>query len=376
VRSASNAYFAETISAISLPEASEEFAKHVDSVYDFIKDVPTAAQLDMLRGFQAPVRTALEGFSSDAVVAYVQARETSEHVPPVKVEEFETLASGLPGSDDPQSTYHAETLLRQAWDPSSLPILAGIERVVLVHRLREVIAQTGFTRFEAISTQIDGDLEELDAHVERQDLADPLEWLPAVEQRGEGFFLRLCATEIEAWLQRPSVVAREAELRAGFAAWCAKRNVEANFPGMAYVLLHSFAHLLITSIAIDCGYPATSLRERIYALDGGRFGILIHTGSPGSEGTLGGVVEAGRRLAHHVEHALDRGAFCANDPVCADHVASEPLEDRLLHGAACHGCLLIAEPSCEHRNDLLDRAVVCETVAASGAAFFPALVTI
>jgi hypothetical protein len=134
--------------------------------------------------------------------------------------------------------------------------------------------------------------------------------------------------------------------------------------------------MLIVSIALECGYPATSLRERIYALRNGKYGILIHTGSAGSEGTLGGVVEAGRHLAGHMKHAVKAAFFCSNDPICADHTASSQLERRFLHGAACHGCLLIAEPSCEHRNDLLDRALLSATVATSGAAFFPLIETI
>jgi hypothetical protein len=41
-----------------------------------------------------------------------------------------------------------------------------------------------------------------------------------------------------------------------------------------------------------------------------------------------------------------------------------------MHGAACHGCLLIAEPSCERRNELLDRSLVVPTVDLADAAFF------
>jgi hypothetical protein len=48
-------------------------------------------------------------------------------------------------------------------------------------------------------------------------------------------------------------------------------------------------------------------------------------------------------------------------------------EGRWLHGAACHGCTLIAETSCEMRNDYLDRALVVPTLQDPGAAFFPAL---
>ena len=33
-----------------------------------------------------------------------------------------------------------------------------------------------------------------------------------------------------------------------------------------------------------------------------------------------------------------------------------------MHGAACHGCLLISETSCEQHNEFLDRALVVPTV--------------
>ena len=55
-------------------------------------------------------------------------------------------------------------------------------------------------------------------------------------------------------------------------------------------MLHSLAHMLMTSIALECGYPASSLRERVYAGEG-RYGILIYTGASDSEGTLGGLVD-------------------------------------------------------------------------------------
>ena len=39
-------------------------------------------------------------------------------------------------------------------------------------------------------------------------------------------------------------------------------------------------------------------------------------------------------------------------------------------GAACHGCALVAETSCEMRNDYLDRALVVPVLGLTGAAFF------
>ena len=123
-----------------------------------------------------------------------------------------------------------------------------------------------------------------------------------------------------------------------------------------------------------CGYPASAIRERIYAEqepDGGRFGILLHTGTPDAEGTLGGLVQQARRIEDHLADALRAGALCSNDPLCAQHAPGESMERRWLHGAACHGCTLISETSCEMRNDYLDRALVVPVLGLEDAAFFP-----
>jgi hypothetical protein len=144
---------------------------------------------------------------------------------------------------------------------------------------------------------------------------------------------------------------------------------KANFPGLPYIMLHSLSHLLITAVSLECGYAASSIRERIYAGAAG-YGILLYTGSPGSEGTLGGLVEVGKRIEYHLARALELGSLCSNDPVCAQHEPDNVQEERFLHGSACHGCLLIAETSCERRNEFLDRALVVPTVEGRGAEFF------
>ncbi len=128
------------------------------------------------------------------------------------------------------------------------------------------------------------------------------------------------------------------------------------------------AHLLLTAISLECGYPASSLRERIFAAPD-CYGILIYTGSSDAEGTLGGLVVAAREIRRHMRRALESGALCSNDPVCANHAPARH-DHQHLHGSACHGCLLTAETSCEQRNEFLDRALVVPTVEALGAEFF------
>lgn len=143
-------------------------------------------------------------------------------------------------------------------------------------------------------------------------------------------------------------------------------------------MLHSLSHLLMTAMSLECGYSAASLSERIYcapATDSTPMAaILILTGSSGSEGTLGGLIEQGRRINHHLRRAYNLAALCSNDPVCASHEPGEnDHTERFLEGAACHGCLYIAEPSCEKFNSYLDRALVVPVIGKDPAlAFFGA----
>ncbi len=68
-----------------------------------------------------------------------------------------------------------------------------------------------------------------------------------------------------------------------------------------------------------------------------------------------------------------KSALCSNDPICAQHAPGQSMEERWLHGAACHGCALVAETSCEMHNDYLDRALVVPVLGVPGAAFFQAI---
>jgi hypothetical protein len=282
----------------------------------------------------------------------------------VKQAELEMLLASPEemGEDLPDGEFYARAM---RLEPAS-PFSAAVERIVRVDRLREVTAQVGFTRFEAASPDPQG---ELNLEVRRADLAREIRWLPAIENRGEGVFLAFRADAIRTWLSRHEVKKRGDQFARAFEAWKGTGSSKAVFPGLPYLLLHSLSHLLIHAVSLECGYSASSIRERIYALEGG-YGILLHTGTPDAEGTLGGLVQASSRIEHHLTNAIEMGRLCSNDPVCAQHRPDQMLVERFLHGAACHGCLLIAEPSCERRNELLDRSLVVDTVDALGAAFF------
>ena len=120
----------------------------------------------------------------------------------------------------------------------------------------------------------------------------------------------------------------------------------------------------------EARHLASSIRERIYAIPGVGYGVLLYTGTSDSEGTLGGLIQVDRRIHDHIRNALELGELCSNDPVCAQHMPDNRHERRYIHGAACHGCLLIAETSCEQQNDYLDRSLVVLTVENLGIEFF------
>ena len=370
VRTASNAYFPQIMSVISLPEYDEGLAEKVSSHYASLKTLDDIGVLSQFR-MSPELNAAFDNVDDEDVIAEFQRQKGGGEIEdvPVKSAEFRVLNNGADsiGSNDSRSKFDAETLHRNKWDNDESPLFDSVDNLVLVHRLREVVALLGFTRFEAVNLDKDG---ELDLEVTRAALAESITWLPAVENRGEGVFVSFRKDRIIQWLECPQVIVHGKKLETGWQNWSQERHSKGGaFPGLPYIMLHSLSHMLMTSIAIDCGYPASSLRERVYSGDGG-YGILIYTGSSDSEGTLGGLVEAGRRFSDHLRRALRENLLCSNDPVCSEHVPDTSYEGRPLQGAACHGCLLISETSCEQRNDFLDRAVVVPTVSTPDAAFF------
>ncbi len=369
IRSASNAYFSQVLSVIHIPDKSEELNKAIDLVWEdhlqFAED-----EKDVEKERKRPkVAPALEGFTSAQVWEEIERRKSGAEAPTKKIKqtELETLLD-LPtelAQDVADGDFYATTYAL----PSAPEWLTEkLDRVVLVHRLKEVRTQIGFTRFDSQMADVDGELDIEDLN--RAPLSLEPKWLPAIENNGEGFFISFKASALNEWIQKPGVKERTRQLQRGFENWAKNDRLEnARWAGPRYVLMHSLSHLLITAISLECGYAASSIRERIY-VGPNASGILLFTGSPDAEGTLGGIVQVGRRIDKHLKTALEMGALCGNDPICAEHRPEDTAEERFLHGACCHGCLLIAEPSCEAQNKLLDRALVVPTVGDSDAAFF------
>jgi hypothetical protein len=233
-----------------------------------------------------------------------------------------------------------------------------LDQVVLVRRLREVRALVGFTRLSAPERD---DLQP----VRRVSLTrGSTEWVPAVEQRGEGIFLQLREDMVAGWASAVAGHEHIERLRSAYRQWALDREQtpHANFPIARFTLMHTLSHILIRQVALECGYSSASLRERIYlgTPEAPTAGLLLSTAASDSEGTLGGLVALGewRHLERLLGQALEDALHCSSDPLCAEHVPIYP--SAVLHAAACHACLFASETSCEAGNRWLDRAVLAD----------------
>ena len=361
VRTASNAYFSQVESALTIPSGGPRVHDAVRGQWGILQ-AATEQTLPAFRHIPA-VQAALGGMTDAEVLrAVLDIRLGVKLEPePLREAEFkefmrqpEEKAGDLPGR---RAQFFARRAVREEG------LAAQVEAVVLARKLREVRVQVGFTRLNPVSPNFHGDLE---IGSKMAPLSLSADWLPAIEVMGEGIFIKLDEGMLKAWEERPAVVERSARLRVAFEQYYAERAkvdedyVAPVFPGARFYMLHSLSHLLLTALSLECGYAASAIRERIYfgGEGSGMTGLLLSTGTPGSEGTLGGLVEQGHRLGVHLSRALQLGALCSHDPVCASHDPIQDRADRNLDGAACHGCLYVSESSCEHFNRHLDRALV------------------
>lgn len=366
---ASNSWFPITLSALAIPQAGDPLGQLIQdgwSVFQGITSedmVPIVVQTLKLTGGLPGI----ERHSPADIWAAIEAHRDGGGrdvvgEADIKGPEWAVLTAAEPPADWPHF------MSRKVDAPPGFD--ARVARVLLLERLREVNALLGFTRVEAPEETGDPDERPQMAGLARR----KPDWVPASQVHGEGVFIQFDEAALRAWEARDGVRRVDAMLAAGHGGWRNARHLDPNegYPGIRYAMLHTLSHLLIRELALECGYNAASIRERIYAEATGanpQAGILIYTAAADSDGTLGGLVDLGRpeNLGRLLRQALHRAKICSSDPLCSEH---DPGKDRSLHAAACHACALVAETSCERGNRYLDRSLLVRTLAPWDAAFF------
>ena len=381
IRTASNVYFPQQLSALALPEPMTA-QKRVEPVVVKFGKADTFEKFVMLRSMLNDEDVErLADISDEEFWDALEANRQGddEEPPPLRVAEFAQLISA------PETAPLDMDLDFSAYQTPTKNLSALFENVVTVDKLREVRALIGFTRIAPSEMDENGEFEGK-LGVKRREVGRQ-EWLPACEVRGEGVFIRVRESALANWEARDAVKERRDALFAGYESWARENGYDLKrrdgsksrpappFLGMRFYMLHTLSHLLINAISLECGYAASAIRERIYSSRGTdehppMAGILLHTGTSGSEGTLGGLAAQANSIGAHLQHAIRMGELCSNDPVCANHTPREDRAERFLEGAACHGCLFIAESSCERFNRYLDRALVVPTMGVPSSTAF------
>ncbi len=368
---ASNSWFPLVLSTLAVPNAVDRLAQLVAEHWHILGKTTSQQNIELLRQIGQ-----LEHFASYSDAAIWEKVESKQN-------EHEEDASTTPSS-----------LKAPEWQVLSNPLLAPsardfkvtavkppsgyeqvLKQVVLVERLREVRALIGFTRIESPGDFTEA--QELPAERRAPLSRKQPTWVPAAEVRGEGIFIEFREDALRLWIEGLARRKHDRTFLEAHTQWRKARHMEypeLGYPGLRYVLLHSFAHALMRQLTLECGYTSASIRERIYSLypeqEGGPMaGILLYTAAPDSEGTLGGLVGLGipDQLGQHIDGALERMQTCTSDPLCAEHIT---IQDRSLHQAACHACLFLPETSCERGNKYLDRSVLIPTLNRADLAFF------
>lgn len=265
--------------------------------------------------------------------------------------EYNALTESIPdlSEDEDFVTYHFTKDwhdLKQTVGAGSHPagIIDLVNDLVSVNRLKEIMVLKGFQR--------------LNAKMVPPDISGNADWLPALELFGEGIFFTLQESLLSQWENIPSVIKRTAPVEKRFKT--SGLNFEPPIsPSPRFILLHTLAHLIIRELESIAGYPAASLKERIYSSTGknAMAGILIYVAVPDVEGSLGGLFELAQpnRFLRLLSAVFDQAQWCSLDPVCSEHDGQGP---SFLNRAACHACTLIPESSCAFANTLLDRGLV------------------
>lgn len=391
LRAAGNVYFPKVESSIYLPQ----------------KEGAVSAEMhELMRhpAVSATMRTLHTAFGEDLDVALL--RKTLMHnVPPelfqpISDDELmagyrDLLGVGAPQPEaveegdaelltgDDEWRYPEFVAIRQtpkddyltATDPGVHSNLSSyLDRVRSVDVLRETRALRGFTR-------VRDDVLKLSvgkALLRRRRLAPEQDWLPAYVVKGEGVYVELESDRLAAWERSPEVKSRAGMIAAHYGHVVSQRGLHDRTLSPRFVLLHTVGHLLINELVFACGYSSASLRERLYVSDAvGRpmAGLLIYTAAGDSEGTMGGLVRMARpdNLRAVFASALSDARWCSTDPVCMDAGEKGQGPDSC-NLAACHGCALLPETSCEEFNRFLDRGLMIGTFDDPNLGYFSDLV--
>lgn len=347
IRSANNVYFSYTLSSIYIP-------KHIptDMEIDFVKNGVgyglSATQIKGLNQSNSSFLLSEEEIQEIIDNGFVVPMPNYSTEESFRLDEFDSLTN--------EAYYHGgvfnkepDRLISEKYDWKS-NLLTCIKQVYLLKRLNITTVQVAYSRIDKISpsylSQWKGKSDnpkfwfDVASNTINQNVEvalhptctnrDKVEMMPAVSSYGEGFFIELNSDNMP---------------KDG-------RDKE--------IFLHTLSHLVMKSLEFYCGYPLSSMCERLYILpknitkaEENKYGFMIYSanGEAGSYGGITSLFETGK-IETIIEHAFLSAEDCPNDPICEEE------------GGSCFACVQIPETACEMFNSKLSRKIVNDWYAA------------
>lgn len=378
LRNASNVYFPQVRSAIYLPR---EAAGAPDELVEMLQNPPISTLLNLLgaSGQEASPET-LRGMYPQHFGPYTD-QDIRQALKALNNGETQNEIDQGETVDDTAFRRAEYNVLRIARDAVALktkpldieefePWMKNFfDAVVLVEKLRETRVFTGFSR---IYPTPPFSKDEMRRMLWRK-LPKPL-WLPAYQVFGEGILILFNEKKLAEWEQDETVIDRMKRMNTAYRAVSARRRLEEREISARFVLLHTFAHLIMNRMTFESGYSSAALRERLYVSTDRptMAGVLIYTAAGDAEGTMGGLVRLGKPgfLESVIRAALEGARWCSADPVCMEMGSQAGQGPDSCNLAACHNCSLVPETACEEFNRFLDRGVVIGTSDGTVPAYF------
>ena len=360
-RGASNVYFSVTRSAISIPPWVNPLHNLIDEHFRLLVEM---RELIGEEGINKIYEKYFSEYPRDEFdVALAKRLDDIKEFTEIKRMEYDAITH----HDDPVYRCNKKHFKAEE-DPLPQYLTPYFSRIIRITRLREVKVLLGFTRVDAP----DPDADEQPNIVYLNKGSKGERWLPAVDINGEGVFIEFNQDSLKTWLSNEKVNVLSKAYESGYKAYCDSREWKITaLRNAVYTLIHTFSHLLIKQMSMESGYSSTAIRERIYFGDK-MAGVLLYTGSPDKEGSLGGLVELGaiEHMIPIMRNAFQEALLCTNDPEC---LHSQPNGENI-NGAACHSCCMISETACENGNRMLDRGLVVPIAEREDQSFFRKLV--
>lgn len=250
----------------------------------------------------------------------------------------------------------------------------AFEKIVKIKRLKLTSVQTGYTRLSPMDRDTFSKSGDKFIRFDNKDVplkakftvAKPneTEYLMGVENFGEGIFIKWNDDKIKSFIaeylqnNKCNIAVQTLLSRIKQNEMISKDKFSNTTHLAKTLLIHSFSHLIIKELEFLCGYPSSSVAERIYCDTDTMNGLLIYT-IAGSEGSFGGLIKQAYsdNFTKILSSALMRAKDCTSDPICYE---SDGQGVGGLNYAACYSCLLISETSCEEFNSFLDRKTLID----------------